>query len=947
MKKIFSKMKRWICVCTAAAVLLGLNAVIPAVAKPYVPEVLQALNTSLLSVDFANATEADIPIAANAVFGAEGKQVKAVGVGAVPPVITTDGEMKFSVVAGSKAQFQDASGSGFTGDAVYEFKFMLTALPTGTMELVRGTDRDGNYQSYRLYLKNDGQIGIGDAGCAVSASANAVVTPGKWYTVKFVTDMAAQTYDCYINGVLEAENLMFKGRYDNASVTVSNIGRPFAFLEKAGLGTLDVYYDDLNIYTEPSGRRLITADDFSGYATDVTYAPRVSDLFAGMRIIDTSGAQPTGIKVSAANERIETNGAAILTAYGSNHLKKLITEFDFMPTVINVDQGKIYSAADRGGNAYGIELYLTADNRFVASTEAGDVVLYEGVQANQSYSFKVYADLTKTFEVNYNGTVMQRPGMYDIYINGKCAGAGLQFKYTKKDFANLTNLGRIFGIGTSAASEATYYDNIAIYTDEREEVLSAAANALMSLCNEGDLSAAQITLPDSAMEGYTVFWTSSDETVINPQTGEVAHGDAEQKVTLTATVSDTGNQHSVSGAYEINVTSNKGIKSYLDEDFENLTAVEKGDIMGDFKVVSAAGLRIDGDDSNHYLALDAAEAEQAVYQSDIQVTKPAMVVTEFAFMQPQKSPIERIFSSNNVGGMDTLGIIYSDGYSIRYLSGEKQGETDRDVVLIRNYEENTWYTIKVYHNTNTKEYEIYVDDICRANHAPFRQTLLSSDYPGGNPGYANFPAVFHRIRFGSIYKTPGYAGTMFYIDNLKVYSSTEMDDLYRFAKLEGSKPYTEPVALPAETMDGDAVAWTSDTHTIENNQIAVGKEDAVAAVRLTATAGGLTKQYEIEILAQSGVQMSEQNGSVTSEIYYDDDSLRGCTPTFVTAIYDAHGVLKKLTFGAQNGNYITASVDTADLSVGTYTLKTFVWQSMTTMIPLNGAESTFTISDSQ
>lgn len=942
MKRLFSKTKRGISLFTAAVLLISLFAGATASAKTWAPESLMPLTSETLSIDFANDTGAEIPFAANNQYGTGSTVVKAVGVGSVPPVITTSGEMKFSPVVGCKAQLQDVTGKGYTDSAVYEFSFMMSALPAGTFEIVNGRDRDGNYVAYRLYVKNNGAMGVGSEGCAVGASA--VVVPGKWYNVKFVTDMANQNYDCYINGIHEAENLSFKGYADGNIVT--NIGRPFVFLENVGAGSFDIYYDNIRVYTEPVGRHTITADDFSAHTADVNYAPRVSDLFAGLRIIDTSSAQPTGIKVSSANARIETSGASILTAYGPTDVKKVVNEFDFTPTASNADQGKIFSMVDKGASAYGVEIYLNANNQFVASTETGDVVLLNDVKANETYSFKVYSDLSKTYDADYNGTVVARPGLYDVYINGVCAGTGLKFKYTNKNFGNITNLGRIFGIATNAASGTVYYDNVAIYTDIREDVLSAAANELMANADDGFVKASQISIPASSQSGYNLTWTSSDNNIINAQTGAVTHTDAEQNVVLTATVTDAANQHSVSAEYNLTVSALDGIKYYMNESFDDLSGIAKGDIMDDFKVVSCTdGISLGGDETNKYMVVNGVDYGSAIYQADIQVTKPEKVTLEFDFMQPVKGAVVQITSPHNGGGMDSISEIYSDGKDILYRKGEMLSFNDRGYVLVEDYEAGKWYNFKIYHDIASKEFEIYVDGVCRANHEPFRQTYTTYDaetkvITNQNKDYAKYPAAFHRLRFGM-----SQALTTFYVDNVKIYSSDAMEDLFKIGRINDDVTFESPIVLPQTNADGAEITWTSSSHEITDNKITVAKADGEADIYLTATAGECVKNYVINIEALRGVQLSEAEGTVTGEIYYDDSAVKDINPVLVTVVYSSDNSISGLKIGELKDKYITANVDISALSAGTYTVKTLVVTSFGELKPLTYADGTITVSD--
>ena len=302
------------------------------------------------------------------------------------------------------------------------------------------------------------------------------------------------------------------------------------------LGVFGVNADTITGYTE------YAREDFSGYTSDYVYQTNVSgQTFAGLSVISSS-TQPNGASINAAGDYFEVNGKlgsrAYLTTTGFTFSGKsqVIIEFDFMQT----EKGsatRILSTTNSTASVVGI---ILSSNGTALRSYDGDAqkTFMPSYNANQWYKFTVCVDTAAN--------------TYDVYVDGKCVISDWQMKL-KSGMTSIGNLGRVFGVDISSGQPAVRYKNISIYADDREEIMSSAATALYTACPEGKTIAGQISLPTTSKNGYKLTWTSSDNTVINPETGIVSEVKSDKKVTLTATVEDNNGERSISRKFDVTV----------------------------------------------------------------------------------------------------------------------------------------------------------------------------------------------------------------------------------------------------------------------------------------------------------------------------------------------------------------------------------------------------------
>lgn len=474
---------------------------------------------------------------------------------------------------------------------IVEFKFKLQEKPTANVTLytanLNSTDC-GSSAGPKLTVTSG--LSLNYANGTTTATATALST-GRWYNVKVVNDMTNEQYDVYLDGILLLDDLAFApgdSRFNDVDLRVFN--RPFQF--SRGNSTAALYLDDIKVYREFTGRQTFAADDFSGNGSDVVCSSSTEiKTFAGLGLVPRTGYQ-NGVTIDSENDRAVFSAGSSLSVVpittwptvdtdteAITGQKRLSVEFDFTPSADTV--GDFYTIGDALGLHYGLILSANAGKISAKIGREGNVTPSSanvGVDlapftAGETYRIKVYVDLDKKFTQNLTGNSIEshnkthtRSGKADVYIDGKLVGSELPLRYNCGSTGNasydITNLGKPFAANGGAS--ATYYiDNLTVYTDVREKVLSTAFSTLNKR-----MAGQNINLPSSTETGYTVTWsTESDAITIQNNVASVVCGATAQKATLVATVKDAANQLSVTGevyvtipaAYELDVkTANEG-----------------------------------------------------------------------------------------------------------------------------------------------------------------------------------------------------------------------------------------------------------------------------------------------------------------------------------------------------------------------------------------------------
>ncbi len=405
----------------------------------------------------------------------------------------------------------------------------------------------------------------------------------RWYNLKIVTDMNSHTYDTYLDGVIVADDIPFvSGKFSDET----SMNRTFMVKASA-----EIHIDNMRIYKEPVGRRTFAADDFSGrekitYPLESTESEATAggewnkyywqNSFAGLNLhrrylhasngtmfqknvyIDTENERA----VVGANAAIKTYVARIKDNPGNDLIiadslasqRQLVVEFDFTPTAATV--GNICTITDGNNAQYGFMLYYQDNSFYVRAGKEGEitsdnrvnrVVLSTEQKENQPYHIKVFVDIDKTFTQIVGGTSYTRHGKANVYIDNKLVGFELPLQY-KADANDITELCMPFAIGQGEVPTDTYYiDNLAVYSDAREKVLSTAISDLMA----ANMEMEKINLPTSSNSDYTLTWESMTKDIVGDDGLIYSRINKDQKATFKVTVTDKSGQHTVSETVDI------------------------------------------------------------------------------------------------------------------------------------------------------------------------------------------------------------------------------------------------------------------------------------------------------------------------------------------------------------------------------------------------------------
>lgn len=571
--------------CLAIAMIIASSlAVVPAMAKNHytvgtTSDSLKIVKEVLFYEDF-NAKQSGA-VAINDTMGTNNLVVH----GATGASVAGSGEDKYLVVTGNSStkgafSIKDPTGTVFTGVYTTEFKMMVPEIDGFSSTFfthraaINASLRD--FRGARMTLKTDGNSEMkfhSFKGTTETKLNDTVVKQGVWYNVKVITDFTNNTYTVYINGMNIANDWAFHATNDGKNTNMME-----AFRTENVIGT--VYYDDIVMYREPTGRMTYSAEDFSGYSADRDWTSFENTAFVGATNMPTSY-NPDAVdmwdtwlegilyspvkqnaygKIDAANDRLvlgghsEKQSVVLLDKYRKNDGKseKMAVGFTFTPSDGDGYYDSFYQMRDNYGTNPGVRLQLSS-NMFIADTGSGPVRLMSGVEDNKAYNFVIASDSTTA--------------TYSVYIDGVCVGNNLAFKFANGQ-TSYNNHGRPFEVNLANSAPVCYYDDLVIYTDAREDVMATAMATAKTNAAAVSTGAATFALPASTTDGYTVAWASNNEAIaINNGTATVVYPEKAQKVTLAATVKDTNNEYvierkfvvNVPSKYDVSLTENDGV----------------------------------------------------------------------------------------------------------------------------------------------------------------------------------------------------------------------------------------------------------------------------------------------------------------------------------------------------------------------------------------------------
>lgn len=403
---------------------------------------------------------------------------------------------------------------------------------------------------------------------------------GIWYNVKFDINIKEKKFDFYLDGALKAVNKRFTsngsefnkqtGKQFNASTDSAEDKLSYwNYLEYAGIefpnkfnrifnyqddaNTPNVCFDDLRVYREPTGVFTYGADDFSNYTEDIVYnGSKIYPSFAGMAV-RTDAHRQSNFTIDHENEYV-ISGTGMTTGdpgsdgmhirsnlfdaagalYKPGYYKEnsLVTGFKITPMTESV--GKL-SFCDNLASQYGIEVEFRNKSIFVKYGKTGKITASDyritktigSYEVGKTYDVKICIDLNRSFEqIVTDRSDLKRtlPGICDIYINGEHAlsNAPLGYQGVAAGDTPAEGLGNIL-LRTNSGCQA-YFDDLRVYYDEKEEVLSRLIVDMQNAYENGVVSSDTINLPSSYTltdrNTYKIDWTASNA-VIDTATGAV------------------------------------------------------------------------------------------------------------------------------------------------------------------------------------------------------------------------------------------------------------------------------------------------------------------------------------------------------------------------------------------------------------------------------------------
>lgn len=394
---------------------------------------------------------------------------------------------------------------------------------------------------------------------------------GKWYRVVLNVNVATQKYDIFLNGrqVAGSCDFFYAG---GSKFTVKECLYDAIVLDS---GNNVVYYDDIAIYQNLTGRTNYYMEDFSGMTGRVIssqepmYANQTSGFTAikNASIVDEDG--NSVLKLTPANEdqatvRLGANGtgsyesAAFDVSLGKKENLAFRFKFD-----TEIGNSAAIGGIRTGGTHYGFRLFLI-DNDLKIGLHGVDgnntpaETIAENLKANTWYSVIMSADIS-----DINGET-QTGGKCAVYLaedggEYKCLGIDFPFKWVQNaNYLDHSMISRAFDVFVDYNQEletqgSIYYDDLVIYHDAREDVLKSVAATIEA--EEAELSTDDpvIVLPGSDDERFSLTWSKGEGTVSENDTVTFMKMDTVQK--YTANVAGIGEAYIASRAFEVNVPS--------------------------------------------------------------------------------------------------------------------------------------------------------------------------------------------------------------------------------------------------------------------------------------------------------------------------------------------------------------------------------------------------------
>lgn len=384
-----------------------------------------------------------------------------------------------------------------------------------------------------------------------------------WYTLKVVMDTNTSTYSVYLNGSLCQKNVAFA----NNGVNWAEAGINLPFMMATSI-TDAVLYDSIKIYREPEGRTTLYANDFNNYDTEIlwdgstTYATQRKSLFAGVAGLGLANTQAKGKNIYARNNALVTeyrNGYGGAFATGITMDDNMTLDMDFTVNSFTEDDkfnnyARVLTLVSSIGE--GVCLSVSNDGKLIYSPYNLAIDTYPTILTTITLDSKHHL----TLHMNYENRKA------DLYIDGVLVKANMGMLRDAAEAKAKNNTAGYFlngeditiGLGYHKESPTTdvTYDNLVLYKDVREDMLTALQEELQSIFSGATVVKGNITLPHelASFSGYEVVWNSENSIISvgnDGYTATVTPEAGEKAVILTAKVSDASGEYSLKRSFNV------------------------------------------------------------------------------------------------------------------------------------------------------------------------------------------------------------------------------------------------------------------------------------------------------------------------------------------------------------------------------------------------------------
>jgi len=326
----------------------------------------------------------------------------------------SDKSLKLSVTGASDAAEAHRTFSGLNGNVVIEAQIMTTGLQFSVAPYV--INNNG-----KTFLKMGFRNGYISSFNKKQADLQPFV-PNQWYALKIVVNTNANTYNVWINGVLQTVN-----QKDQTPIDIADLITPFDATANTSITEVffkadntsspsDCYVDNVKVYTLPPG-----------YVTGINFDKPNYTLYQG----DT---------INAVVNSIDSDGAAVNVAHSStlSSLNPGVATIDAAGklTALNPGSAQLNASYSVGQNVYQAQANVTVNslpvlsvpNQLSIGTVRSTSVMINWKGDPTSTKYSVYRAYAGSGQFSYIG--QSQPGVTAYIDNNVAPGTGYDYKVT-------------------------------------------------------------------------------------------------------------------------------------------------------------------------------------------------------------------------------------------------------------------------------------------------------------------------------------------------------------------------------------------------------------------------------------------------------------------------------------------------------------------------------------